>query len=108
MRSILSSSEQMAILLPCFSWTLSHIGRNLNSMTHRRQARFFYRDWISVFSEFFGSQTHTVNRIATTITRPKFSISVRYFHLRLEEGERGWGIRVSHSEVVSNSHQPQT
>jgi hypothetical protein len=83
-------------------------GEALNSMTHRRHARFFYRDWISVLSKFFGSQIHTVNRIATTITRPKFSISVRYFHLRLEAADNGWGIRVNQSEALSNSHQPQT
>ena len=38
-------------LAACFSWKLSHIGRNLNSMTHRRHARSFYRDCISIFSE---------------------------------------------------------
>jgi hypothetical protein len=48
------------------------------------------------------------NRMATTITRPMFSISVRYFHLRLEAGERGCGMSVSQSAPLSNSHQPQT
>jgi hypothetical protein len=47
------------------------------------------------------------NRMATTITRPMFSISVRYLHLRLEAGDRGCGMSVSQSPPLSNSHQPQ-
>jgi hypothetical protein len=54
------------------------------------------------------SQIHSVNRIATWITRPIVSISFRYLHRRLEAGDRGWGITVNHSESLSNSHQPQT
>src|ERR1700716_3548347 len=47
------------------------------------------------------------NGIAPRVTRPIFSISFRYFQRRLEAGERGWGIRVSHSDCLSKSHQPQ-
>ena len=47
-------------------------------------------------------------RMATTMTRPMHSISVLYFHLWLEAGDRGWGIRVNQSEFLSSSHHPQT
>jgi hypothetical protein len=36
----------------------------------------------------------------TATTRPIVSISFRYFHLRLEAGERGWGTRVNFPERV--------
>lgn len=40
-------------------------------------------------------------------TPPMFSISLRYLQRRLETGGRRMGIRVNHSEFLSNSHQQQ-
>ena len=45
--------------------------------------------------------------MALLTTLPRFSTSVPYLHLRLEADDSGWGIRVSHCESSSNSHQPQ-
>jgi hypothetical protein len=46
--------------------------------------------------------------MATIMTRPMLSISVLYLHLLLGAGDSEWGINVSQSEFLSNSHQPQT
>jgi hypothetical protein len=50
---------------------------------------------------------HSGNRIATRTTRPMHSTSFRYLQRLVSAGDRGWGIKVSHSESLSNSHQPQ-
>jgi hypothetical protein len=52
--------------------------------------------------------SHFASRRATMVTRPMFSISVLYLHLLLGAGDRECGINVSHSEFLSNSHQPHT
>jgi hypothetical protein len=63
---------------------------------------------VGISTNSWHNQIHSPNRIATPTTRPMFSISVLYFHLRLATGDRGWGISVNQSEALSNSHQPQT